>query len=136
MPNRGDSTTIAGSASIEHDFVGRDQTSTGQSVHIAMERIAEVSALETDQIRRLSEQIDRLSTEVTALTRALIGDQRYGSTGLVQQVKEMAETNVHRERWRQLSVGVLVLVATSQVAQWYLIWRIYVLYWAIVGAVG
>ena len=134
--SQGDSTHIAGNAAVEHDFVGRDQLSTGQSVHIAMERLTEVSAHEANQIGRLSEQIDRLSTEVTALTRALIGDQRYGSTGLVQQVKEMAESNVNRERWRQLSVWVLVLVATSQVAQWFLIWRIYVLYWAIVGAVG
>lgn len=129
----GDSTTIAGNANIERDFVGRDQTgSAGQSVHIAMmERMTDVAVQETDQLRRLGEQINRLSDDVTALTRALIGDVRYGSIGLVQQVKDMSETNVRRERWRQISTIVLALVAISQIVQWWLLYQVYALYWTI-----
>lgn len=150
MPHTGDRTIIAGNATVGEDLIGRDQTGRdsvgrdvvgrdavgGNSVHIAMERMAEVSERETDQIRRLAEQINRLSDDLTALTRALIGDSRFGATGLVQQVRAMSETNTRQERWRQMSVWALALVAVSQVAQWYLLWRVWELYWAIYAAVG
>lgn len=136
---------IAGDASADRDLVGRDQAGRdivgrdavgGNNVHIAMERMAEVSERETDQIRRLTEQINRLSDDVTALTRALIGDPRFGATGLVQQVKEMSDTGRQHERWRQVTVWVLALIAFSQLAQWYLLWRVWELYWAIYATVS
>lgn len=116
------------------ESVGRDQA-TGNSVHIAMERMTAVSEIGTNTIRELSHQIQTLADDVTALTRALIGDQRYGSTGLMQQVREMSDTNMRRERWRQISAFMLLLVAISQIVQWWLLYRVYELYWVIYQAV-
>lgn len=157
MPNRetGDGPNIAGNASAGSDFVGRDayvgrdapgrdvvgrdsiahDTTQGNSVHIAMERMTAVSERGTDTIRELSHQIETLADDVTALTRALIGDALYGSTGLMQQVKEMSETNMRRERWRQINAFMLLLVAISQIVQWWLLYRVYELYWVIFRAV-
>lgn len=121
-------------AGSEH--VGRDHQATGNSsVHIAMERMTQVSERGTDTIRELSHQIETLADDVTALTRALIGDALYGSTGLMQQVREMSETNMRRERWRQINVFMLLLVAISQIVQWWLLYRVYELYWIIYRAV-
>lgn len=127
----------AGDAAVEHDLVGRDQQhSTGNQVHIAMERMTAVSERGTDTIRELSHQIGTLADDVTALTRALVGDARYGSTGLIQQVREMSETNMRRERWRQISAFMLLLVAISQIVQWWLLYRVYELYWIIYQTVS
>lgn len=111
-------------------------TATGGAVHIAMERLSEVSQRETDEIRQLSNQIGALAVDVTALTRALVGDSRYGSTGLVQQVREMDQTNKARERWRMASTWALVILVIMQAVQWYFVWRIYDLYWVIYQAVN
>ena len=153
MPNTdtGGGPHIAGNASVERDFVGRDSqigrdapgrdvvghdTNQGNSVHIAMERMTQVSERGTDTIRELSHQIETLADDVTALTRALIGDARYGSTGLMQQVREMSEINMRRERWRQISAFMLLLVAISQIVQWWLLYRVYELYWVIYQTVS
>ena len=101
-----------------------------------MDRLSDASDRSHDQIDELSRQIAALAVDVTALTRALIGDARYGSTGLVQRVSELSEDVQRRERWRQINVGILVAVAISQIAQWWLIWRVYQLYWVIYQAVG
>jgi len=111
-------------------------TATGGAVHIAMERLSEVSQRETDEIRQLSNQIGALAVDVTALTRALVGDSRYGSTGLVQQVREMDQTNKASERWRMASTWALVILVIMQAVQWYFVWRIYDLYWVIYQAVN
>ena len=136
ITNTGGGSYTEGNASAGSDFVGRDQSNAGnQSVHIAMERMTAVSERGTDTIRELAHQIESLATDVTALTRALIGDQRYGSTGLMQQVREMSDTNMRRERWRQISAFMLLLVAISQIVQWWLLYRVYELYWVIYQAV-
>jgi hypothetical protein len=129
-------THIAGNAGIGKDFVGRDHQNSGTQVHVAMDRLSDASDRSHDQIGELSRQIAALSVDVTALTRALIGDARYGSTGLVQQVAELSDDVQRRERWRQMNVAILVAVALSQIAQWWLIWRVYQLYWVIYQAVG
>lgn len=153
MPNTetGGGAHITGNASAGNDFVGRDASTSrdavgrdvvghdvnhGNSVHIAMERLSEASESGTAHIRRLAVQIDRLSDDVTALTRALIGDARYGSTGLVQQVREMDDLGKSRERWRVTSTWVLVALLLSQIVQGWLLWQVYALYWAIYQAVG
>lgn len=138
MVDTGDRLHIAGNASADGDFVGRDahigrdnigrdsvgrDAVGGNSVHIALERMAEVSQKETDQIGRLTEQINQLSASVADLTRALIGDPRYGTTGLVQRVDEMAKSNERRDHWRQINILVLLLIALSEVAQWWLLTR-------------
>lgn len=134
--NTGGGSNIAGNASVERDFIGRDQSgSAGQSVHIAMERMAEVSQLETDMFRELSQQIAALTAQVNALTIALVGDNQFGSTGLVQRVKEMDRTNRSREMWRIVSTWMLVLLLLSQVIQGWWIYQVYALYWAIYLAV-
>lgn len=147
MPNTdtGGGSHTTGNASAGGDFVGRDSstgrdaighdTIGGNQVHIAMERLSEVSERESDQLRRLSEQIGHLTDELTALTRALIGDSRFGSIGLVQQVREMDELGKERERWRAISTWVLVALLASQVVQGWLLWQVYQLYWAIYQAV-
>ena len=134
----GGGSNIAGNASVSGDFVNRDQHSgnQGTQVHVAMERLSEVSQRETDEIRQLANQISALASDVTALTRALIGDSRYGSTGLVQQVRDMDQTNKSRERWRMVSTWALVVLVVMQAIQWYFVWRIYDLYWVIYQAVG
>lgn len=127
---------IAGNAAVDGDFVGRDHQNSGNQVHIAMERMAAVSERGTDQIGELSRQIATLADDVTALTRALIGDQRYGSTGLVQRVAELAETGRQRERWRIVSTWLLVVTVVMQAVQWWLLYRVYDLYWVIFQAVN
>jgi hypothetical protein len=138
MQNTGGGTNIAGNASVDGDFVNRDQLSTnqGNQVHVAVERLSEVSQWETDEIRQLSNQIGALAVDVTALTHALVGDARYGSTGLVQQVREMDQTNRSRERWRMVSTWASVVLVVMQAVQWYFVWRIYDLYWVIYQAVN
>lgn len=122
-------TSIEGNAAVDGDFVGRDHQNSGNQVHIAMERLSEVSERETDQIRELSRQI-------AALTRALIGDPLYGSTGLVQNVEELKRTGQQRERWRIVSTWLLVVTVVAQMAQWWLLYRVYELYWVIFQAVN
>lgn len=138
MPNTdtGGGSHTTGNASADRDFVGRDTLNHGNQVHIAMERLSEVSEREAATIRELSKQIESLTDELTALTRALIGDSRFGSIGLVQQVREMDELGKARERWRVISTWVLVALLASQVVQGWLLWQVYALYWAIYQAVG
>jgi hypothetical protein len=121
----------------ERNAVGKDiQQLTGNQVHIAVERMAQASERGTDQISELSRQIATLADDVTALTRALIGDQRYGSTGLVQKVAELAETGKQRERWRIVSTWLLVVTVIMQALQWWLLYRVYDLYWIIFQSVN
>lgn len=116
--------------------VGKDiQQLAGNQVHIAMERLSEVSERETDTIRDLSRQIAALADDVTALTRALIGDPRYETTGLVQRVRELTDNGRQRERWRMISTWLLVVTVVMQAVQWWLLWRVYELYWVIYQAV-
>ena len=136
MPNKGNTgTDITGNASVDRDFVGRDATNQGNQVHIAMERLSEVSEREAANISELSRQIATLADEVTRLTHALIGDERFGSTGLVQRVKEMDLTSRSREFWRIVSTWMLVGLLASQIVQGWLIYQVYALYWAIYQAV-
>jgi hypothetical protein len=129
-------THIAGNAAVDGDFVGRDHQNSGNQVYVAMERMAQVSERGTDQLGELSRQIATLADDVTALTRALIGDQRYGSTGLVQRVEELTRTGQQRERWRIVSTWLLVVTVVAQIAQWWLLYRVYELYWVIFQAVN
>lgn len=137
MPNleTGGGAHVTGNAGADHDFVGRDATNSGNQVHIAMERLSEVSEREAATIRELSRQIESLTDELTALTRALIGDSRFGSTGLVQQVREMDALGKSRERWRVVSTWMLVALLASQIVQGWLLWQVYELYWVIYRAV-
>lgn len=131
MPNleTGGGAHVTGNASADRDFVGRDATNHGNQVHVAMERIADVSERETETIAELSRQIG-------ALTKALAGDPlRLDGVGLIQQVRDMDETNKRREWWRVLSTWVLVALLASQVVQGWLLWQVYQLYWAIYQAV-
>ncbi len=121
---------------MDGNFVGRDHSGNPtQSVHIAMERLSEVSAREADTIRELSRQIEVLTHELTSLTHALIGDSRYGSIGLVQQVREMDAVAKSRERWRMISTWMLFALLLSQIIQGWLLWQVYELYWAIYQAI-
>jgi hypothetical protein len=129
-------TSIEGNAAVDRDFVGRDHQNAGNQVSIAMDRMADVSDRGTDQIRELSRQIATLADDVTALTRALIGDPRYDSTGLVQRVRELAETGKQRERWRIVSTWLLVVTVVMQAVQWWLLYRVYELYFVIYQAVN
>jgi len=132
----GGGSVTEGNASAGADFIGRDQAPNhGNQVHIAMERLSEVSEREAATLQELSRQIESLTDELTALTRALIGDSRFGSTGLVQQVREMDQTGKARERWRVVSTWVLVLLLLSQLVQGWLLWQVYALYWVIYNAV-
>lgn len=118
--------------------VGQDiQQLAGNSVHIElMERQLEVSQRETNEIARLTDQIGALSDDVTALTRALVGDSRFGALGLVQQVSEMSRLEARREHQRMLTVALLVVVVILQAVQWWLLWQVYQLYWVIYQAVN
>jgi hypothetical protein len=117
--------------------VGKDiHQASGNQVHIAMDRLADVSEREADQIRELSRQIAALADDVTGLTRALIGDPRYDATGLIQRVRELTETGKQRERWRIVSTWLLVVTVVMQGVQWWLLYRVYELYWVIFQAVN
>lgn len=88
------------------------------------------------KIDDLAAQMGALSKEMAELTRALLGDDRYKSVGLVQQVQQLTIINERRERWRQLSTWALAILAASQIAGWIAMWRIYVLYAAIAHGLG
>lgn len=128
-------TNIEGRANVDHDLIGRDQTNRGNQVSIAIDRLSDVSERETNTIRDLSHQIAALADDVTALTRALIGDPRYETTGLVQRVRELTDNGRQRERWRMISTWLLVVTVVMQAIQWWLLWRVYELYWVIYQAV-
>lgn len=132
MPNieTGGAAHIAGDVATDTGFIGRDQAPNhGNQVHIAMERLSEVS-------EREAANISELSLQISALTRALTGDPlRVDGAGLIQQVREMEATNKRREWWRVLSTWMLFFLIVSQLVQGWLIYQVYLLYWAIYQAV-
>lgn len=127
---------IGRDAGAGNDLAGRDYQNQGNQVHIAMERLSEVSARETDVIQELSRQIGALAGDVTALTRALVGDQKFGATGLVQEVQELRANAQRREVWRLVSTWLLVVLTLGSLVQWWLLWQVYELYWIIYQAVN
>jgi len=98
---------------------GNDNSTSRADVHIALDRVADMSQRELDQVAALAGQMAKVLEEIAAMRAALIGDSRYGSTGLVQQVRAMATAD-----WRQQALlGAMLL---SEILQWaailYLAW--------------
>ena len=106
-----------------------DRSAHSNQVHVAVERLSQVSERETETINELARQIG-------ALTRALTGDPlRIDGIGLIQQVREMEESNRCREWWRMVSTWILLALLLSQLLQGWLLWQVYELYWVIYRAV-
>ncbi|HMR01746.1 MAG TPA: hypothetical protein PKA43_00080 [Candidatus Competibacter phosphatis] len=87
-------------------------------VHIALDRMTDMSERELSKIEHLSTLVETLSDEFIALRRALIGDERYRVNGLVQQFSEMIIGNRRRDI-------LIIIVLIADLAQWLVIaWMI------------
>lgn len=108
-----------------------DLTRRSDRLTIAVMGDAEIGApgvvARLDKIDQLSQQFGSLAGEMAALSRALLGDSRYQSVGLVQQVQILTAVSERRERWRLISTWALGVLAISQIAQWVAVWQIYLL---------
>lgn len=125
--------STGGGAAVDGDvtggFVGRDRDEVhGGSVHIALNRIADVSEREADQIQRLAAQIETLADQVGELSVALAGS-RYGQPGLVQRVDNMAAGDKRRERIQLINALVLAAIGVGQLVHTIAIWNLYRWMW-------
>lgn len=118
---RADSEGIAAGSAISNSGLvsGSDNITNRADVHIALDKVAAMSERELNQVEKLAGQMGQLLEEFAAMRVALIGNDKYGSTGLVQQVRAMADAD-----WRQQALlGAMLL---SEILQWavilYLVW--------------
>lgn len=116
---------IGGSVGAGGDFAGRDKTdhSHNASVHVALplterERddwvIAQIGAITTGlaQVHSKLEKLDQIDD-------ALTGNRLYGRLGLVADVHKLWS-------WIVGIVLTLVVLVAFGIAQWYMLWQIWV----------
>lgn len=104
---------------------GKGITQANADVHIALERIANVSERETGLIEDLSRHISALAGEVGELRQALVGNELRQQTGLIQRVKEMGVNDRLRARMHIVNSIILAIVAGTQIWQWVVIYQLW-----------
>lgn len=120
---------VEGGVVIGAERGGDSNRANRNDVHIALNRIADVSERELTQIQELARQVDRLAGVVTKMQAALAGDAEYGQIGLIERMALMSAGDKKRERMHAINTAVLITIAFGQLMHTAAIIYLYRLVW-------
>lgn len=91
---------------------------SNNEVHIALDRVADMSERELNQIAELVREIAQLRGEVSALIAEVAGNEKYKRAGLIHRIVLVENSQITNRL-------VLAMIAASELIQWLLLYWIW-----------